>query len=199
MSDLERALRAAGSVEVDAAAITAGFVRQAEEAALIDVAYTVVDSPLGALLLAATRRGLVRVAFEEDDGALPGLAELLSPRLLEVPERLAGFRSQLDEYFTGTRTSFDLPVDRTLIRGFRSPVLRVTSTIPYGDVASYGEVARRVGRPRAARAVGQALRGNPLPIVIPCHRVVRTGGEAGGYAGGSERKQHLLRLEAGRR
>ncbi len=199
MSDLERALDAAGSADVDPAAATAGFLQQAQEAALIDVAYAVVGSPLGALLLAATRRGLVRVAFEEEETALPGLAELVSPRLLEVPERLAVFRHQLDEYFSGTRTRFDLPVDRALITGFRSPVLRTTSAIPYGSVATYGEVARRVGRPGAARAVGRALGGNPLPIVIPCHRVVRAGGEAGGYAGGTERKQHLLRLEAGRR
>ncbi len=199
MSDLERALRTAGSVDVDAAAVTAGLVRRAEEAELIDVAYAVVDSPLGPLLLAATRRGLVRVAFEDEGAALPLLAERLSPRLLEVPERLAGVRRQLDEYFTGTRTGFDLPLDRALIKGFRSPVLRITSAIPYGDVATYGEVARRAGRPRAARAVGQALGGNPLPIVIPCHRVVRAGGEVGGYAGGPERKQQLLRLEAGRR
>ncbi len=199
MSDLERALRAAASADVDAAAVTAGLVRRAEEAQLIDVAYAVVDSPLGPLLLAATRRGLVRVAFEDEDGALPLLAERLSPRLLEVPERLAGVRRQLGEYFSGTRTGFDLPVDRALIKGFRSPVLRITSAIPYGDVATYGEVARRAGRPRAVRAVGQALGGNPLPIVIPCHRVVRAGGELGGYAGGTERKQQLLRLEAGRR
>lgn len=174
--------------------------RFAERAAgLTDVAFSRVDSPFGPLLLATTRRGLVRLAWTDDPGdhdeALDELARWVSPRILEQPGRLDQARRQLDEYFEGRRTRFDLPVDLSIARGFTRKVLRATARIPFGSVSTYREIAERAGSPRATRAAGNALGWNRLPIIVPCHRVVRTGGGLGGYGGGLRRKEFLLHLE----
>jgi methylated-DNA-[protein]-cysteine S-methyltransferase len=164
---------------------------------LADVTYAPADSPLGTLLLAATGRGLVRVAFPEEgiDSVLERLARLISPRIVEAAAPLEPVRRELDEYFSGARRTFELPLDWALIGPFGRRVLRVTSEIPYGGVLSYGQVAAGAGSPRGSRAAGNALGANPIPIVIPCHRVLRTGGALGGYGGGPERKRYLLELE----
>ena len=175
--------------------------RLAERAAaegLLDVAYATVDSPLGPLVVAATPRGLVRIAYTElrlDADVLDELSRKLSPRILEAPARLDGVRRELDEYFEGRRTGFDVPIDWALTRGFTSAVLRATARIGFGETSTYAEVASRAGSPRAVRAAGNSLGSNPLPVVVPCHRVLRTGGALGGYTGGLERKEFLLRLE----
>jgi methylated-DNA-[protein]-cysteine S-methyltransferase len=164
---------------------------------LADVSYGPVDSPFGTLLAATTRRGLVRVAFPEEDldSMLEHLARRLSPRIVEAPALLDQARRELEEYFSGRRRKFDLALDWTLVGPFGRKVLTVTSEIPYGGVLSYAEVAADAGSPRGSRAAGNALGSNPIPIVIPCHRVLRTGGALGGYGGGLERKRHLLELE----
>ncbi len=164
---------------------------------LAEVLYAPVDSPFGTMLAASTERGLVRLAFpeESDESVLERLAERLSPRILMEPAALDGVRRELDEYFTGRRREFDLPLDWSLIGPFGTRVLQVTSAIPYGGHLSYSEVAAEAGSPRGSRAAGNALGSNPIPIVIPCHRVLRTGGALGGYGGGLERKRWLLELE----
>jgi methylated-DNA-[protein]-cysteine S-methyltransferase len=161
------------------------------------VSYAPADSPFGPLLLAATRRGLVRLAFPEEDidSVLERLARKISPRIVEAPAPLEPARRELEEYFGGGRRRFELRLDWTLVGGFGRRVLRVTSQIPYGGVLSYAEVAADAGSPRGSRAAGNALGSNPLPIVIPCHRVLRSGGALGGYGGGPERKRWLLELE----
>jgi methylated-DNA-[protein]-cysteine S-methyltransferase len=174
--------------------LTAAFAA----AGLIDVAYTVVDSPLGPLLLAATPRGLLRVGYPDldHDRALAEIAARISPRVIAAPARLDPVRRQLQEFFAGHRRHFDLTLDRRLIRpGFFGQVLVATAAIPYGATSTYAGVAATAGRPRAFRAAGSALGANPLPIVIPCHRVLPAGGGLGGYAGGAERKGRLLALE----
>jgi methylated-DNA-[protein]-cysteine S-methyltransferase len=175
------------------------LARRAEAADLIDVGYTLTDSPVGQLLLAATPAGVVRLAFptEDPDAVLERLAVLVSPRVLRAPARLDNVRRQLDEYFAGTRTTFDVPVDLQLVSGFRRRVLEVTATLPYGSVSTYSEVATGAGNPRAVRAAGSAVGANPVPIVVPCHRVLRRDGTLGGYAGGLAVKQLLLDLERG--
>jgi methylated-DNA-[protein]-cysteine S-methyltransferase len=180
-----------------AAASAQRFARQAQASGLVDVAYAEMESPFGTLLMASTPKGLVRMAYpnEDRDDVLEDLARKVSPRLLQAPERLDGVRRQLDEYFEGRRTAFDLEVDYVLTHGFVRRVLRATSRIPFGEVATYRVVAAEAGNVRAVRAAGNALGSNPLPIVVPCHRVVRTGGGLGGYTGGLERKRFLLRLE----
>ncbi len=194
---LEQMLRLGAPVAPDAAAEAARrFADTATEAA--DVAYAVTDSPLGPLALAVTKRGLVRVAYLEYgslDAVLEELAAKVSPRVLEAPRRLDDARRQLDEYFAGRRRVFELPIDWSLEHGFTERVLRATARIPLGEVASYGDVAARAGSPRAVRAAGNALGSNTKPIVVPCHRVVRSGGALGGYTGGVERKRFLLGLE----
>ncbi|PYG00924.1 methylated-DNA-[protein]-cysteine S-methyltransferase [Georgenia satyanarayanai] len=174
--------------------------RLADDAAregVLDVAYRTVDSPVGPLLLAATPRGLVRVAFagEDHERVLTALSEKVSPRILHAPGRLETAARQLEEYFTGARTHFALEVDLALARGFRRTVLEHLATIGYGDTESYAQVAGLVGSPRAVRAVGTACATNPLPIVVPCHRVVRSDGGLGGYLGGLPAKELLLGLE----
>ena len=201
MTDLERALGAAAERRSGDASAEAAR-RLAERAAaegLLDVAYATVDSPLGPLLVAATPRGLVRVAYEARplEGLLEELAERLSPRVLEAPGPLDEVRRQLDDYFAARRRDFELPLDWSMSGGFTRRVLRRAARIPYGRVSTYAEVARAAGSPRASRAAGNALGANPLPIVVPCHRVVRTGAALGGYTGGVERKRHLLELEGG--
>ncbi len=161
----------------------------AEAAGLLDVAYRILDTPVGPLLLAATEAGLVRVAYVADslDDVLDELATRISPRILEAPARLDTAAAQLDEYFEGARTSFDLPLDLRLATGFRRDVITHLPDIAYGHTASYAEVAEAAGSPRAVRAVGTACAKNPLPVVIPCHRVVRSDGGIGQYAGESTR------------
>jgi len=164
---------------------------------LADVSYATADSPFGPLLLAATGRGLVRVAFPEEDAdsVLEGLARRISPRIVETPAPLDPARRELEEYFAGDRQSFELPLDWTLVSAFGRRVLDATAEIPYGGVLSYAEVAAEAGSPRGSRAAGNALGSNPIPIVVPCHRVLRTGGALGGYGGGLDRKRYLLQLE----
>jgi methylated-DNA-[protein]-cysteine S-methyltransferase len=175
------------------------LVSRAEAEGLIDVAYAETDSPVGRLLLAATDRGLVRVSFqrEDRDDVLEQLADQLSPRVLESPRRLDEVRRELDEYFEGERAAFDLPLDWSLTHSeFRRKVLERTARIPYGGTLSYRDVATAAGNERAVRAAGTALGANPIPIVVPCHRVLRTGGALGGYGGGLEAKRFLLALES---
>lgn len=174
--------------------------RLAEAAAhadLLDVAYRSVDSPIGRVLLAATPRGLVRVAFanEPTEDVLVELATHLSPRVLEAKRPLDDVAHQLDEYFSGARQRFDLPVDFALSRGYRRTVLAHLTTIPFGQTESYTRVAAATGNPRAVRAVGSACATNPVPLVVPCHRVLRSDGSLGGYRGGLEAKRLLLELE----
>ena len=170
----------------------------AAEAGLLDVAYRTLDTPVGSLLLAATDRGLVRVAFpnQDHDAVLQTLAEQISPRILRAPARLDRVAHEIDEYFLGERTSFDIPLDFRLSKGFRLEVLHHLPEIDYGHTASYAAVAAAAGSPKAVRAVGTACALNPLPVVVPCHRVVRSDGSMGQYAGGPEAKSILLTLEA---
>ncbi len=171
--------------------------RAAEAEGLLDVAYRTVDSPLGRLLLAATPRGLVRVAFETEteDAVLTELATGVSPRVLRAPARLDGVARQLEEYLAGRRREFDVSIDLTLARGFRREVVTLLPRIAYGTTASYREVATMAGRPGATRAVGTACARNPVPLVVPCHRVVRADGTIGAYRGGHDAKIALLELE----
>jgi methylated-DNA-[protein]-cysteine S-methyltransferase len=174
------------------------LVRGAEVDHLVDVAYRSVDSPVGPLLLAATAEGLVRVAFarEDHDAVLQTLADRVSPRVLHAPARLDAVARQLDEYFAHTRRSFDVVIDWRLSGGFRRTVLHHLPDIGYGETASYAAMAERVGNPKAVRAVGTACATNPLPVVVPCHRIVRADGSLGGYLGGIDAKRLLLDLEA---
>ena len=164
---------------------------------LLDVAYTTLETPVGTLLLAATDRGLVRVAYdrEDHDAVLEALSKRLSPRILRAPRRLTEASHQVEDYFAGRRTRFDLPLDLALSSGFRQQVQRYLPSIAYGHTQSYAEVAKVVGNPAAVRAVGSACATNPLPVVVPCHRVLRTDGTLGGYIGGLEAKAALLELE----
>jgi methylated-DNA-[protein]-cysteine S-methyltransferase len=171
--------------------------RDAAADELLDVAYRTVDSPVGTLLLAATTVGLVRVAYdvEDHDAVLTKLAVAVSPRVLRAPTRLDAAARQLDEYFTKRRTDFEVPVDMRLAEGFRRRVIEHLRDIGYGRRESYAEVAAALGNPRAVRAVGTACGHNPLPVVIPCHRVVRSDGSTGQYVGGAAAKSALLELE----
>ncbi|MFJ6016872.1 methylated-DNA--[protein]-cysteine S-methyltransferase [Streptomyces sp. NPDC092952] len=170
----------------------------AEQADLIDVAYTTIDSPVGRLLLAATPKGLVRVAYdgEDHDRVLETLGEKLSPRILRAPKRLDEAAREIDEYFAHRRRVFDVPLDLSLSHGFRRLVQTHLPEIGYGQTRSYRDMAELVGNPKAVRAVGTACATNPLPIVVPCHRVLRTDGTLGGYVGGLDAKTTLLVLEA---
>jgi methylated-DNA-[protein]-cysteine S-methyltransferase len=177
------------------AAATARFLAGAQP----DVAYAVVDSPIGALVAAATPTGLVRLAYEDFNGGLDAvlenLAGRLSPRILEQPAKLDPVRRELDEYFANRRETFDLPIDWSLYSDFGRRVLQATAAIPFGHTATYGEVAARAGNAKASRAAGRALGANAIPIVVPCHRVIGTSGKLTGYTGGMHRKEALLRLE----
>ncbi len=170
----------------------------AERAGLLDIAYRTIDSPLGLLLLAASPAGLVRVAYarEDHDRVLAVLADRISPRVLLAPARLDGAARQLDDYFAGRRRAFDLVVDLQLASAFRRTVLEHLGTVAYGATASYADLAAAAGSPRAVRAVGTACATNPVPIVVPCHRVVRSDGTIGQYIGGADAKKALLALEA---
>jgi len=173
------------------------FRARAAEEGLLDVAYTSMDSPFGSLLLAQTGRGLVRVGLpnQDSDTLLVDLADRVSPRVLEAPAELDPVRRELDLYFAGKLDHFDLPLDWRLSGGFRQRVLRAINRIPYGQTRSYTEMARKAGNERAVRAAGSACGSNPIPLVVPCHRVLRTGGALGGYGGGLPMKQALLELE----
>jgi methylated-DNA-[protein]-cysteine S-methyltransferase len=191
----------AGIPTVDAATLgrlRAELARRADDEGILDVAYRSIDSPLGPLLVAATPDGLVRVAFADEghDEVLDALADAISPRLLEAPHRLDTVAAQLDQYFGGRRRTFDLAVDLRLASGFRRRVLAHLREIPFGTTQSYAAVARAVGSPNAVRAAGTACATNPVPVVVPCHRVVRSDGSIGQYRGGVEAKRTLLALEA---
>lgn len=173
------------------------LVTAADEDGILDIGYTTIDTPVGPLLLAATPRGLVRVAYESEghDQVLSTIAARISPRILRAPQRLEAAAREIREYFAGQRTDFDLPLDFALSAGFRQLVQQQLPRIGYGSTQSYRQVATMVGRPQAVRAVGTACATNPMPIVVPCHRVLRSDGTLGGYVGGREVKSTLLALE----
>lgn len=177
----------------------AGLVGRAADAGLLDIAYRTVDSPLGRLLLAGTDVGVVRVAFasEGHDEVLADLSARLSPRVLEAPRRLDAAATAVEAYLAGRSRRVDVPVDLRLLGGYRREVVEALPAIGYGRTATYAELAERTGRPRAVRAVGSACANNPVPLVLPCHRVVRSDGSEGGYRGGAEAKHLLLSLERG--
>jgi methylated-DNA-[protein]-cysteine S-methyltransferase len=184
--------------EATIARLHARLATAAEQAGVLDIAYRTLATPVGELLLAATAEGLVRVAYprEGHDAVLAKLATAISPRILRAPARLDAVSRQLDEYFQGRRTAFELPLDLRLAHGFRRTVLDHLPRIDYGRTESYAQVASAAGSPKAVRAVGTACATNPLPVVVPCHRVVRSDGSMGNYAGGPEAKRALLTLEA---
>lgn len=169
----------------------------AGEAGILDVAYRSIDTPVGPLLLAATGQGLIRVAYasEDHDRVLGQLASRVSPRVLRAPARLDNAAREIEEYFAGRRTRFGLPLDMRLATGFRREVLAQLPSIGYGHTASYAAMAAAAGRPRAFRAAGTACATNPLPVVVPCHRVIKSDGTLGRYAGGEAAKRALLTLE----
>jgi methylated-DNA-[protein]-cysteine S-methyltransferase len=199
MSEIEIELRTGPpTVDADFDAALAAFRERADSEGLVEVAWTPVDTPVGTMLVASTQAGLVRVALSnvESDLFLEDLADNVSTRVVEHPAKLDTVRRQFDEYFEGHRTEFDIVLDWRLSHGFRRTVLETLhAQVPFGEVVSYGELASRVGHPRASRAVGTAMATNPVPIVVPCHRVLRSGGALGGYGGGLDMKLHLLRLE----
>lgn len=178
-------------------ALAAALAGRAEAEGLLDLAYSEVDSPLGKLLAVATADGLVKLGYPDvpADSQLSELAANVSPRLLEAPRRLDPLRRELDQYFAGQRRDFEVPIDWRLTAGFVQKVLRETARIPFGATRSYAEMARNAGSPRAFRAAGSALGANPIPIVVPCHRVLRSDGGLGGYGGGLDVKRRLLELE----
>jgi methylated-DNA-[protein]-cysteine S-methyltransferase len=200
MNELARLLGGSTDTDTDTAVVERLQVRLAHQAQahnLLDVAYRTVDSPFGSLLLAATPAGLVRIAYagEDHDQVLATLADKVSPRVLRAPNRLDEPARQLGDYFANRRHGFDLPIDFQLAHGFRRTVLEWLPHVPYGQTVSYAQLAGDVGSPRAVRAVGTACATNPLPLVIPCHRVVRTDGSLGNYIGGTDTKRQLLQLE----
>lgn len=198
MNDLERLL--AGSPDATDPAVErlrSLLSDRADQDDLLDVAYRTLDTPVGTLLLAATPAGLLRVAYpgEDHDAVLATLADRVSPRILRAPARLDDAARQVDEYFARDRRRFDLRLDLQLARGFRRTVLEHLRRVEYGHTVSYARLAADVGNPRAVRAVGTACATNPLPLILPCHRVVRTDGTAGAYIGGQDVKRTLLSLE----
>lgn len=196
LGELANAVPAPSQQDVDR--LRRGLAHRAAADGLLDVAYRTVDSPIGLLLLAVTPAGLVRVAFglEDHDAVLQSLAAAVSPRILESDLRTDAVTRQLDEYFEGRRRSFDLALDLRLVQGFRHSVISHLSDIAYGATESYAAVATAVGNPNAVRAVGTACSHNPIPVVVPCHRVVRSDGTIGQYLGGTEAKAALLAMEA---
>ncbi|MDX6286101.1 MAG: methylated-DNA-[protein]-cysteine S-methyltransferase [Frankiales bacterium] len=191
-TDLERALRASAPRDeepIDIAAIAA-------DAGLLDVAYTVTDAPIGRLVLAHSDRGLVACSYDEEDVVLDRLARRVSSRVIRAPRHFDDVRRELDDYLAGERTTFTMPVDLRLASPFGQSVLEAAREVAYGHTATYSSIAAALGNPNASRAVGNALGANPVCIVVPCHRVVRAGGDLGGYAGGTDIKRRLLDLEA---
>jgi len=198
MNNLERLLAGpATGADPGVQRLRAALASRAQDQDLLDVAYRTVDTPIGQLLLAATPAGLVRVAYARQghDAVLTALASQISPRVLFAPRRLDDAARQFDDYFARHRRAFDLAVDLRLAHGFRRTVLEHLPDVGYGRTVSYGELAAQVGSPGAARAVGSACATNPLPLVVPCHRVVLSDGSPGGYVGGPEIKRVLLDLE----
>jgi methylated-DNA-[protein]-cysteine S-methyltransferase len=197
LDELERELRDASRDPEDLEAASARLAERAGADGLLDVAYATADTPVGPLLVATTPRGLVRAAYprERPDDVLAELARDVSPRVLESPRELDPVRRELDEYFEGRRRGFDLAIDWRLSHGFRCEALKALVGVRYGATITYSELAQRAGSPRAHRAAGSACGSNPIPIVVPCHRVVRAGGGLGGYGGGVEVKEYLLELE----
>jgi methylated-DNA-[protein]-cysteine S-methyltransferase len=195
--DLTDALRRAGGAGGASERAAARLAAEAERRGLLDVAYATVDSPLGPLYAAGTPRGLVMLAYGDVplEERLERLAREVSPRILEAPGRLDPVRRQLDEYFAGRRRAFEVPIDWSPLRGYTREVLRRTAEIPFGEASTYADIALRAGSPRGWRAAGNALGANPMPIVVPCHRVLASSGGIGGYTGGLDRKRFLLRLE----
>ena len=179
----------------DAAAAASRFAATAPA----DVHYALVDSPIGTLVAAATPHGLATLSYADQfdgaDGVLDWVAAKLSPRMLEAPARLDDVRRELDEYFEGRRHDFDLPLDWSLASQFGRRILKATAAIPFGQVSTYGKVAAQAGNPKASRAAGRALGTNPIPIVVPCHRVIGSSGQLTGYTGGLDRKVALLQIE----
>ncbi|MGZ5344679.1 MAG: methylated-DNA--[protein]-cysteine S-methyltransferase [Actinomycetota bacterium] len=192
-----KSLASAAEADRRARAAAGRLAGAAADHDLLDVAVARVNSPIGELFVAVTPRGLACVVFEDEDRdeVLARLARELSPRILEHAAATDAVRRELEEYFAGERRRFELRLDRRLIHGIARDVLAATARVPFGRTTTYGELAGRIGNPKAARAVGNALGSNPIPIVVPCHRVLRTGGALGGYAGGLDRKERLLRLE----
>lgn len=198
MTELERRLASPPVLApFDARRAGAVLAQRALAEGLVDVAYGWLDSPLGRLIVAVTPRGLVRISYEgeAEDRVLEELAAGVSPRVLRAPERTDAARRELEAYFVGQLKTFDLPIDWSLVHGFTLGVLKATAEVPYGHVATYGQMAASAGSPRAARAAGNALHINPIPIVVPCHRIVPASGGIGKYGGGEERKAFLLSLE----
>lgn len=191
LHDLEARLRHQAD-RFTASIDSAAFADRADRDGLIDVAWCQTDSPLGRLVLAATAEGLLSVSFHEPAVALEPVTQRVSRRVVEHRGRLDTVRRELDEYFEGRRATFDLRLDRRLSRGFRANVLSELERVRFGETVSYAELALRAGNPKASRAVGSAMATNPIPIVVPCHRVLRTGGKLGGYAGGLDAKRWLL-------
>jgi methylated-DNA-[protein]-cysteine S-methyltransferase len=198
MTEIEDILRGSATPDPDAEAAARRLVARMADDGAADIAYCSLDSPLGPLLGATTARGLLNLTYivnGDPDAVLEDIARRVSPRIVEAPARLDLVRRELDEYFEGTRRDFDIPLDWVLMGPFARRVLRATARIPFGEVSSYAEVAEEAGSPRGSRAAGNALGSNPMPIVVPCHRVLRTGGALGGYGGGIHRKRFLLALE----
>lgn len=183
--------------ETELARLHARLITSAAEAELLDIAYRTIDTPVGTLLLAATDKGLVRIAYEREgfEAVLTALGTRISPRVLEAPARLDRVATELEEYFAGRRHTFDLALDHALSTGFRQQVQQHLPQIGYGHTQTYKQVAELVGNPNAVRAVGTACATNPLPVVVPCHRVLRSDGALGGYIGGLAAKTALLDLE----
>ena len=192
MTEIEQLLSNLGGDPPD---ITAA----ADAAGLLDVAYATTESPVGRLLLATTPQGLIRLAYldggEDEDAVLERLATKVSPRLLSAPRKLDQPRRELDQYFDGARQQFEVRLDWQLVRGFGRRVLEATYRIPFGSVSTYKQVATEAGSPRASRAAGNALGANPIPIIVPCHRILHATGGLGGYTGGLDRKRTLLAIE----
>jgi methylated-DNA-[protein]-cysteine S-methyltransferase len=199
MTEIEQLLQSGPAGDLDVAAAVRRATERAQAQGAVDIAYAELDSPLGTLVAARTDEGLVRLAYEEWGGGLDTvlgqLADRVSPRIVEAPAQLDDLRRQLDEYFAGTREDFALPIDWSLSHGFTQRILQAIHAIPFGAVSNYREVAAAAGNVKATRAAGNACGANPIPIVVPCHRVLRTGGGLGGYTGGTDKKETLLRLE----
>jgi methylated-DNA-[protein]-cysteine S-methyltransferase len=200
LKGLEEALRRSAPLagEDEAVGAAAALAERADDAGVLDVAYGTLETPLGEMLVATTGRGLVRIGLPnaDVDRVLERVASEVSPRVLELPRRTDTARRELDEYFAGRRKEFDLPIDWSLVHGdFARRLLRGLPRVRYGETISYSEAASRAGSPRAHRAAGNALASNPLAIVVPCHRVIRSGGDLGSYGGGPDMKEKLLRME----
>lgn len=196
--DMRTLFGPAPGLDQDAERLARELTERAAAEGVAAVAYATLDTPLGTVGIAATPRGLVAVSLPNRslDEFLAEIAADVSPRLVEAPGALDTARRELDEYFNGIRTRFDLPLDWRLVPGgFYRKVLRATARLPFGVTATYGEIAAKAGNGRAHRAAGTALGSNPIPIVVPCHRIVRSGGEPGNYGGGPEMKRWLLKLE----